>query len=48
MKKIKAMQKTGNVDYDFAMMMRMQDQRALDMENTELDNGKNLEMSTMR
>ena len=45
--KMKVMQQSGNVDYDFVMMMRMQDQRTLDMENTELDNGKNPEMSTM-
>ena len=45
--KMTVIQQWGDVDYDFVMMMRMQDQRTLDLANTELDNGKNPEMSTM-
>ena len=33
---------SGDVDYDFAMMMRIHHQGALDMGKSELDNGKNL------
>lgn len=38
--KIGAMKMSGNADYDFAMMMRMHHQGALDMAQAELDNGK--------
>ena len=45
--KMKSMPMSGDVDYDFAMMMRVHHQGALDMAKFELDNGKNPEMRTM-
>ena len=45
--KMKSMPMSGDVDYDFAMMMRIHHQGALDMAKSELDNGKNPEMRTM-
>ena len=45
--KMKAMPMSGDVDYDFAMMMRIHHQGALEMAKSELDNGKNPEMRTM-
>ena len=45
--KMKSMPMTGDVDYDFAMMMRIHHQGALDMAKSELDHGKNPEMRTM-
>ena len=44
--KMKSMPMSGDVDYDFAMMMRIH-QGALDMAKFELDNGKNPEMRTV-
>lgn len=38
--KMKSMQMSGNTEYDFATMMRMHHQGALDMAQAELDNGK--------
>ena len=45
--KMKSMPMSGDVDYDFAMMMRIHHQGALDMAKSELDHGKNPEMRTM-
>ena len=45
--KMKSMPMSGDVDYDFAMMMRIHHQGALDMAKSELDNGKNPEMRAM-
>ena len=45
--KMKSMPMSGDVDYDFAMMMRIHHQGALDMAKSELDNGKNPEMRTL-
>ena len=45
--KMKAMPMSGDVDYDFAMMMRMHHQGALDMAKYELDKGKNPVMRSM-
>ena len=45
--KMKSMPMSGDVDYDFAKMMRIHHQGALDMAKSELDNGKNPEMRTM-
>ena len=45
--KMKSMPMSGDVGYDFAMMMRIHHQGALDMAKSELDNGKNPEMRTM-
>jgi len=39
-KKMSGMTMTGNQDYDFAMMMRMHHQGAIDMAQMELDMGK--------
>ena len=45
--KMKAMPMSGDVDYDFAKMMRIHHEGALDMAKSELDNGKNPEMRSM-
>ncbi len=45
--KMKAMPMSGDVDYNFAMMMRIHHQGALDMAKSELDKGKNPEMRMM-
>ena len=45
--KMKSMPLSGDMDYDFAMMMRIHHQGALDMGKSELDNGKKPEMRTM-
>jgi uncharacterized protein (DUF305 family) len=42
--KMSTMKMSGNVDYDFAMMMRMHHEGALQMAQAELDNGKDLTM----
>lgn len=39
--KMRGMSMSGDADYDFAMMMRMHHQGALDMAQAELDKGKN-------
>lgn len=44
---MQAMPMTGDVDYDFAMMMRTHHKGALDMAKSELENGKNPEMRAM-
>jgi len=45
--KMSAMQMTGNADVDFAMMMRMHHQGAIDMAQAELRDGKAPEMRKM-
>ena len=45
--KMQSMQMTGNVDLDFAMMMRMHHQGAIDMAEMELQKGKDAEMKSM-
>ena len=45
--KMKSMPMSGDVDYDFAMMMRIHHLGALDMAKSELDHGKNPEMRAM-
>ena len=45
--KMKSMPMSGDMDYDFAMKMRIHHQGALDMAKSELDNGKNPEMRAM-
>lgn len=47
MKKVDAMKTSGNVDKDFAMMMKMHHQQALDMAQIELTEGKSPEMKEM-
>lgn len=44
---MKSMPMSGDVDMDFASMMRMHHQQALDMANMELANGKSSEMKAM-
>jgi len=41
------MKPTGNVDKDFAMMMRMHHQQAIQMAKTELARGKSPELKAM-
>ena len=45
--KLSAMQMMGNTDVDFAMMMRMHHQGAIDMAEVELRDGKNPQMRKM-
>ena len=45
--KMSAMQMTGNTDVDFAMMMRMHHQGAIDMAQAELRDGKEPQMRKM-
>jgi len=45
--KMGAMQMSDNVDHDFAMMMRVHHQGALDMAQVELDKGKDPVMRAM-
>lgn len=47
MKKMDAMNMTGDVDKDFAMMMKMHHQQALDMAQIEIDQGKSPKMKAM-
>ena len=47
MKEMEAMKSSGNADYDFAMMMRMHHQSALDMANVELQQGKDPKLRSM-
>lgn len=44
---MKTMKLTGNTDMDFAMMMKMHHQQALEMAQMELDNGKSAEMKAL-
>ena len=41
------MQSTGDIDRDFAMMMKMHHQQAVDMANMQLAHGKSSAMKTM-
>ena len=41
------MEMSGDTDKDFAMMMKMHHQQALDMAQMELDYGKSAEMKAM-
>ena len=45
--KMMAMKSTGNVDVDFAMMMRVHHQSAITMAEAELQNGKDPKMRAM-
>ncbi len=47
MKKMESMKLTGDVDKDFAMMMKMHHQQALDMAKIEIAQGKSPEMKKM-
>jgi len=47
MKKMDSMKMSGDVDKDFAMMMKMHHQQALDMAQIEIDQGKSPEMKAM-
>ena len=47
MKDMEAMKSSGNVDHDFAMMMKMHHQSALDMAEVELQQGKDAKMRSM-
>lgn len=47
MQKMQAMKPSGDTDKDFAMMMRMHHQQALDMAQIELSQGKSGEMKAM-
>lgn len=47
MQKMQAMKPSGDTDKDFAMMMRIHHQQALDMAQTELSQGKSGEMKAM-
>lgn len=47
MKKMDSMKMSGDVDKDFAMMMKMHHQQALDMAQIEIEQGKSDEMKEM-
>jgi uncharacterized protein (DUF305 family) len=47
MKDMGAMKSSGNTDHDFAMMMKMHHQSALDMAEVELQQGKDPKMRSM-
>lgn len=47
MDEMQKMQPSGDVDRDFAMMMKMHHQQALDMAEMELAHGKSTEMKAM-
>ena len=47
MQKMQAMKPSGDTDKDFAMMMRMHHQQALDMAQIELSRGRSGEMKAM-
>lgn len=47
MKDMEAMKSSGNVDHDFAMMMKKHHENALDMAQIELQNGKDEKMRSM-
>ena len=47
MSKMQSMKMTGDTDRDFAMMMRMHHQQALDMAQVELNSGKDEKMKAM-
>ena len=47
MEKMKEMKMSGDTDKDFAMMMKMHHQQALEMAKPEVDHGKSPEMKAM-
>ena len=47
MKQMQEMKASGNTDKDFAMMMKMHHQQALDMAQIQLEHGKSAEMKAM-
>jgi len=47
MKSMESMKGSGDVDHDFAMMMKMHHQSALDMANVQLQQGKDAKMRSM-
>ena len=47
MKGMESMIGSGDVDHDFAMMMKMHHQSALDMANIQLQQGKDAKMRSM-
>ena len=47
MKGMESMKPSGDTDHDFAMMMKMHHQNALDMANLELKNGKDATLRSM-
>ena len=47
MKDMEAMKSSGNIDHDFAMMMKKHHESALDMAQTELQHGKDAKMRSM-
>ena len=47
MKEMDSMSMMGDVDRDFAMMMKMHHEQALDMAKIEIDHGKSAEMKAM-
>jgi uncharacterized protein (DUF305 family) len=47
MQKMQSMQISGDTDKDFAMMMRMHHQQAVDMAKAEIEHGKSAELKAM-
>lgn len=47
MKEMEAMKSSGNIDHDFAMMMKQHHESALDMAQVELQHGKDAKMRSM-
>ncbi len=47
MKDMEAMKSSGNIDHDFAMMMKKHHESALDMAQMELQHGKDAKMRSM-
>ena len=47
MQQMQQMKPTGDTDRDFAMMMRMHHQQALDMARSEIEHGKSTELKAM-
>src|SRR5580765_1000060 len=47
MQAMQSMKPTGDIDKDFAMMMRMHHQQAIEMANVELRDGKSAELKAM-
>ena len=47
MKEMQSMKPSGNVDHDFAMMMRLHHQQAIEMAQHELKHGKDAKMRQM-
>ena len=47
MEKMQQMKPSGDTDKDFAMMMKMHHQQALEMAQNEIDHGKSAEMKAM-